>query len=190
MPEGTTQEVRQFAPTPSSEAAALKEIDFLMKRLDHNIDYTQSATRMIYLVNGAILAAAYFGFGQIQPLYNAFFAACALSLLLAAINYLHANFFQSHYAWYKVIEEDIRARLASSAGAAGVDSEQITKDLHARHDRYFRSDKLVHRILPFKRTHSTYLWIHLIIAMFLLAAALAFLCLGWEQWHLESMRNK
>src|SRR5215204_2333715 len=85
-----------------------KLLDFLTKRLDHTLTHTQTSTQHIYLVNGAILAATYFAFGQKWPLWVSFIIAAGLASLLGVVNWLHANFLNMQSAWYRAIDEEIR----------------------------------------------------------------------------------
>ncbi len=57
------------APDDSAhQQQVFKLIEFLTKRLDHTLAQSETSTRHIYLVNGAILAAVYFAFGRDWPL--------------------------------------------------------------------------------------------------------------------------
>lgn len=69
-----------------------KLVEFLTTRLEHTLNHSQTSTKHIYLVNGAILAAAYFLFGRSLPLWAACAVTAALALLLCLVNWLHANF--------------------------------------------------------------------------------------------------
>jgi hypothetical protein len=83
-------------------------ISYLKMRLDHTLTHLQTASKMIYLIDGAVLAFAYFlvnTFGLSTGL--AFFLA-ALSLILAGINFLHSRFILTQQHWYREI--DIRMR--------------------------------------------------------------------------------
>lgn len=147
-----------------------KYIDFLMTRLEQIIGWTQNATKLIYLVNGAILAAIYFSFKRINPISNSFIVAGVLCLVLSLVNYLHANFLQSHYAWYKATEEEVRRVFSTMSFMTG----SPPHDLLESHERYFKSDKFIPCFFWLRHTHSTYVWIHLIIAIVLIICSIVF----------------
>lgn len=87
-----------------------KLVEFLTTRLEHTLNHSQTSTKHIYLVNAAILAAAYFLFGRNNlPLWVACAVTAALALLLCLVNWLHANFLNVQNAWYRAIDEQIRA---------------------------------------------------------------------------------
>ena len=65
-------ETASLKPDGKSKADKYQLIDYLIKRLEHTISHTQTATKLIYFVNGAILAAVYFEFGKVQPISSAF----------------------------------------------------------------------------------------------------------------------
>jgi magnesium-transporting ATPase (P-type) len=85
-----------------------KFIEFLTKRLDHTASDTETSTRQIYLVKGTILAAVYFAFGRDWRLWVSLIVTAFLALVLAILNWFHANFLHVQHAWYRTIHEEIR----------------------------------------------------------------------------------
>lgn len=162
------------AQEDSSVEERMKYADFLLTRLEQIITWTQNSTKLVYLVNGAILAAIYFGIGKVQPLAHALYAAAFLALLLAVVNYLHANFLQSHYAWYKVTE----AELWSYFSSLGVRDESAAEQMDRRHKEYFRADTWLRRLFLFRRSHSTFVWMHVAVSAFCLVLAMVFVVLA------------
>ncbi len=151
-----------------------KFLEFLITRLNHIISWTQNATKLIYAVNGAILASVYFGFGKIPSTYYIFLGGGVLALHLAAINYLHANFLKIHYTWYKATELEIRNLFSTMDLPTEVQSFDVGKvqgDL-------FASDKAAKRIFLFRRTHATYMWLHAFVAGFLMLCSVLFFVLA------------
>lgn len=161
-----------------NEDQRFKLIDFLIKRLDHTLSHTQTATRLIYLVNGAILAAVYFEFGKVQP-SAAFLVAGVLTLLLSIINYLHANFHATQNTWYRTIDEEIRNIFISFPDIKDV----WPRHLGESYDRVWKSykgcyGKLIRHLFLFKRTHRIYVWIHIVVAFFLFFISVYFFYLA------------
>ena len=147
-----------------------KLIDYLIKRLEHTISHTQTATKLIYLINGAILAAVYFEFGKVKPISAAFLVAGILTLLLCIVNFFHANFMAIQNAWYRTIDQEIRNVF--------INTEDINK-LWPKHlgeslDETLKSYKGYYCFFLFNRTHLIYVWIHLILAISLLIFSLSF----------------
>lgn len=86
-------------------------IDYLKMRLDHTLTHLQAASKMIYLIDGGVLAFAYFlvnGFGLSRGI-SGFLAA--VSFILAGINYLHSRFVLTQQHWYQQIDQRMRELL-------------------------------------------------------------------------------
>jgi hypothetical protein len=83
-------------------------------RLDQTLQHTQQATRLIYLVNGAVLGALYFLFDKFpaNPIAQKSIMICAL-VALGFINLMHAFLILSQGRWYGAID----AALAKSVKA-------------------------------------------------------------------------
>ncbi len=168
-------EISSVSSTPDEKLKEdkYKLIDYLIKRLEHTITHTQTATKLIYLVNGAILAAVYFEFGKVQPISAAFLVGGVLTLLLCIVNFLHANFMAIQNAWYRTIDQEIRKVFLSLKGLEGLWSKHLGESLNEVLEEYDTN----YCIFRFKRTHKIYVWLHLIVAIFLLIFSLAFFCM-------------
>lgn len=123
--------MNQEKPT-TDENPAKKEnlgtrIDYLKMRLDHTLTHLQAASKMIYLIDGAVLAFAYFlvnAFGLSRGI--AVFLA-AVSFILAGINFLHSRFILTQQHWYRQI--DIRMKeLLEERDLPPVPKNRFTKE--------------------------------------------------------------
>ena len=153
-----------------------KLIEYFIKRLEHTISHTQTATKLIYLVNGAILAAVYFEFGKVKPLSAAFLVGGILTLLLSIINFLHANFMAVQNAWYSTIDREIRNVFLKFKNM----TEVWPKHLGEQFDEVLKSYRSYYRFFPFNRTHRIYVWIHLTLAIFLLFSSISFFYMSYK----------
>lgn len=160
-----TQEVKKIDRTNK-----YKLIDYFTKRLDHTITHTQTATKLIYLVNGAILAAVYFEFGKIQPIWAAFLVGSILTILLSIVNILHANFMAMQSAWYRTIDQEIRKVFMSLEGLKEIWENHLGESM----DKVLRNYETYYPFFLFNRTNKIYVWLHLILAIFLFLCSLAF----------------
>ena len=154
-------------------------VEYLTKRLDDTLRHNQVSTRNIYFVNGAILAAIYFTFGRQEFAEQwRFFIAAILSLLLAVVNWLHANFLRNQNSWYGAIDAQIREVFLTINGLPKVWPKALN-DFRREFEKKADNDsnkyeKQVSRLLPFGRTYWTYPGIHVVMAVFLFLAFLFF----------------
>lgn len=155
-----------------------KLLDFLTKRLDHTLTHTQTSTQHIYLVNGAILAAAYFAFDRNWPLWVSFIIAAVLALLLCLVNWLHANFLNVQNAWYRAIDEEIRKVFLKFDQFDGVWPDH----LGIARDRVLQEMNRYPTVLRFRHTHAVYVWIHLVLSIFLFFATVGFIVAAVCSW--------
>jgi hypothetical protein len=156
-------ETSEYHKTEGDERI-FKLLDFLINRLDHTLTHTQTSTKHIYLVNGAILAAAYFTFDREWPLWVSFSVTAALSAPLCIVNWLHANFLNVQNAWYRAIDEKIRKVFLKFHNF-----DEVRPDhLGVARDRVLRAMNRCPKVLRFRHTHAVYVWIHLVLSMFLL----------------------
>ena len=162
-----------------------KLIDYFIKRLEHTISHTQTATKLIYLVNGAILAAVYFEFGKVKPLSAAFLVGGILTLLLSIINFLHANFMAVQNAWYSTIDREIRNVFLKFKNM----TEVWPKHLGEKFDDVLKSYRSYYSFFPFNRTHRIYVWIHLTLALFLLFFSISFFFMSYRTPRCISIAN-
>ncbi len=148
-----------------------KLLDFLMKRLEQTLAHNEASTRHIYLINGAILAAVYFAFGQTWQLWVRFLVAAAFVLLLGIVNWLHANFLHVQHAWYRAIDEEIRMVFLKFKGFEAIWPHHLGE---AR-DRVLKELNRSPRLFRFRQTHAVHVCIHVVLAMFLLLMTVVFI---------------
>ena len=143
------------------------QVEFWMKRLDHTLSHTDSSNKNIYVVDGAVLAAVYFGLQQfgkadspaspdrmllvfpfieptVQLVPGVVHVAAWPVLLLCMLNLLHARLVISQGKWYADIDSRLR--------------HLLQQDKLRKNDSWWK--KLV-------GTHAVYAWIHVSIAVFL-----------------------
>ncbi len=102
---------------PSNEQSTYKiRVDYWLKRLDHTLSHTQIGSRLIYVVDGALLALLYFSLNTFGTKPSTFFViAVALPVLfLSLLNWLHARFILVQYAWYKGIDKKLMTLLSET----------------------------------------------------------------------------
>ena len=110
--------------------------EYWSKRLDHTLTHTQASSRLIYLVDGAVLALVYFAiqtFGATRRLVG--FASLPV-FVLVLLNAMHALLIRTQAWWY----HNLDVRLATLLGVQRV--ERATKF----------------------GTHEIYQWMHWLIA--------------------------
>jgi hypothetical protein len=140
-------------------------VEFWSKRLDHTLSYTQTATRLIYLVDGAVLALLFFLIQTLGTTRSVIFIIAFPTILLSLLNLLHSRFMSLQHSWYTGIEAQMRQLLGQ---------EQI---VHRPARRYFAS------------THGVYRAIHILIWLFLTAAAVVMLLYGLGYFELLEIRK-
>ncbi len=133
-------------------------LEYWHKRLDHTLQHTQSATKHIYLADGAVLGFCYFWIKALGVSRVAIGTASVPVLLLAVMNYLHAGLIGNQQSWYNGIDKHIR-RL-----------------LHEPEVDHLVTNKIK---IPFMRsTHRTYQCIHLAICVALLIVGIVMALYG------------
>ena len=123
--------------------------NYWLKRLDHTLTHTQTSSRLIYLVDGAVLALIYFSVHTLGASRQVIALMVAPTVLLIAMNVLHARLViiqRDHYL-------GIDTRLRNLLQQPGV---------QWRTRRY-----------RFASTHGLYCAMHLAVAIFLGIVALA-----------------
>lgn len=79
--------------------------EYYKTRLEHTSQHTRGYTRLIYMINGAVLALLFLAIEHGDKLTNPVLVARAGLLVLAAINVLHALFMFRQREWYRRIDE-------------------------------------------------------------------------------------
>lgn len=94
-----------FKQPPPTSLRLVPALKFWQKRLDHTLQHTQSSTRLIYFVDGAVLALCYFIFSlQDSESNGAKLLIIGLILaFLAIINHWHAAIIKRQGRWYRFI---------------------------------------------------------------------------------------
>ena len=129
--------------------------EYWSKRLDHTLTHTQTSSRLIYLIDGAVLAFVYFSIQTLGATRPVILVASLPTFLLVVLNGLHARLIGLQHSWYSGIDAKLRCLLR-------VDQVQ-----HAKSYRVLGS------------THGVYRAMHAIIATFLFLSAVAMLLYGF-----------
>src|SRR5947209_6347519 len=74
-------------------------------RLDHTLQYTQTATRLIYIVNGGVGAIIYFIAGKLHDQPKFIFLIAFLLIVLAVVNVIHGLLLLTQRNWYRVLDD-------------------------------------------------------------------------------------
>lgn len=116
--------------------------DYWHKRLDHTLQHTQTATRLIYIADGAVLGFCYFWIQALDFSRYAIGTATLPVFLLAVMNYFHACFITNQNSWYNGID----AKLFNLLSQSEVDHSEPPEHIF---DKYFllKSLKSSHRAL-------------------------------------------
>ena len=133
---------------------AVGAVDYYKTRLSQTIKYTGDSTRLIYAVNGAVVAFIYFVVGKLGSFEYTRHIVVAALVVLAIINLLHARLLVVQRAWYRKLDEKYAA--ASGARRVALDESQCFK----RTTAWFGS------------THNLYATIHFVVALTLVVAAI------------------
>lgn len=107
-----------------AEDKELRELraEYWSKRLDHTLTHTQTSSRLIYLIDGAVLALVYFSVQTLCPTRSVILIGSLPTFLLAVLNGLHARLITLQHSWYSGIDTRLPELLA-------VDPVQHTKTL-------------------------------------------------------------
>lgn len=142
-----------------SERAAARQlrVEYWGKRLDHTLTHTQTSSRLIYLIDAAVLAFVYFSIQTLGATRLVVMVASLPTLLLVALNWMHARLIEVQRSWYSGIDAKLREVL-------GVEAVQCPTTLRR-----------------WNSTHGIYRAMHSAIAAFLFVAAVLMLLygLGW-----------
>lgn len=144
--------------TAEADTQLKLRVDYWFKRLDHTLTHTQTSSRLIYLVDGAVLAMVYFvinAFGSTRQIV--FFASLPV-LVLAVLNGMHALLISTQHWWYRSIDKELAALL----GMRRLEPSDTTK-------HWWRS------------THGIYKWMHWLIGglLFVMACLMLAYGIGW-----------
>lgn len=101
------------------KTAKMDASEYYKLRLEHTIQHLQQATRLIYLVGGAVVAMFYFVIDKMSTVPSHRTLAGMLLLLLCAVNVVHALFIREQATWYSRFDK----ALAESIGAKEIGRE-------------------------------------------------------------------
>ncbi len=107
--------------------------NYWLKRLDHTLTHTQSSSRLIYLVDGAVLALLYFAIQTFGPSRQVVFLAAFPTFLLAALNLFHARLIAIQHSWYRhrraaqTVAGTTRDPASTRTAAAGEHTRSLSK---------------------------------------------------------------
>lgn len=88
--------------------------DYWYKRLDHTLQHTHIATKLIYIADGAVLGFCYFWIRNLNFEWYAILTAAFPVFLLAVMNYFHACFITNQNSWYNGIDAKLQNLLSQS----------------------------------------------------------------------------
>lgn len=96
---------------------SIKELrlEYWTKRLDHALNHMLTASKLIYLVDGAVLALIYFIADRFAYTRQFALAVFLVFLILAIINYLHSEFLRIQNHNYQIINKRILKILGESS---------------------------------------------------------------------------
>jgi len=131
--------------------------EYLGKKLDHTITHTQTASKLFYMVDGAVLALVYFVIGKLGGTRTAVLISCLPIMTLLILNILHSEFVRLQGHWYRATDDRLRTRL----GELEIEEPEESK-------------------LKFSSAHGVFRAIHLVIAgaLFIICGAMIAYGLG------------
>jgi hypothetical protein len=128
--------------------------EYWSKRLDHTLTHTQTSSRLIYIIDGAVLALMYFSIQTLGASRPVILFASLPTFLLVVLNGLHARLIELQRSWYSGINTKLMELL------------NVNQVNHIKSYRVLGS------------THRVYRSMHAVIAIFLFLAALIMLLYG------------
>ena len=163
-------EENRDAKQPNSEVC-----QYYRTRLEHTLLHTQQSTRLIYLINGAMLALLYFLVGKFEKQET---FAFVILVVLAFVNALHAVLIVIQGTWYSSIDNGyakfLKTREMVNLPAERESLSLLLKSLKSPHGLYATIRGLLAILL--KTTHGLYATIHGFLAIVLLIASFWVLC--------------
>lgn len=127
---------------------------YWLKRLDHTLTHTQTASRLIYVVDGAVLALIYFVIQAFGASRQIILFMSVTAILLMVLNLLHARFVIIQREHYRAIDAKLLLLL---------DQQQVKYETERK---------------TLASTHGIYCMIHIAIALFVAIAAAVMLLYG------------
>jgi hypothetical protein len=106
------------------EGVAMGPAEYFKLRLEHTIQHTQQSTRLIYIVNGAVLGMIYFVIQASDFPARKGVIVLALSTLVM-INFLHVLLIFRQGHWYHAIDKELASTVKASPVRLGDGSDRI-----------------------------------------------------------------
>ena len=128
--------------------------NYWLKRLDHTLTHTQTSSRLIYIVDGAVLALIYFVVQAFGATRQIVLVMSGSTILLMVLNLLHARLVIIQREHYRAIDAQLRHLLNQQQ----VQFETVRKWLAS--------------------THGIYCLIHIAIALFVAFVAAVMILYG------------
>ena len=105
--------------------------EYYKTRLEHTLRHTQESTRLIYLVNGAVIALIYFMVEKATSLPRRDWIVLGCLVVLAVVNWLHFLLMRRQGRWYAALDDgyssaveqraiELPGRLSTHGAYAGV----------------------------------------------------------------------
>jgi len=128
---------RETANTNTAEDGGTQKqvIQFWTKRLDHTINHTHSISKLLYTVEGALVALVSFGVKSFGAGRAVMLVAIVPTLVLAALLWMHADFLEAQRRWYWDISNHIQGLVGGpefkrAQGGLPKSSHHIHKNIH------------------------------------------------------------
>jgi hypothetical protein len=91
-------------PPKISDSLRKLRIEFWTKRLEHTHAHTQSSSRLLYLIDGAVLALLAFIVEKLRPSGSDELYVAIPILFLALLSHYHAEIIMRQREWYNAID--------------------------------------------------------------------------------------
>jgi len=150
-------------PAVADDKGQALRVDYLLKRIDHTLQFTFTITKLMYLVNGAGLAFIYFAFNKDTRLGGPSTIGFIIALTLSALNVIHANFVYNQHMWYRVDSSALDKE-------TGCDTTQRDRAYKTEREASWRT-----KLSPIKSAHGTFWWFHMFTALALFVLGLVLL---------------
>lgn len=141
------------------------KLDFLYKRLDHTLNHNHEVTKLIYIIDGAVLAFFYFIIKNFMDKWDyTLYWSSFLFLLLAIINYFHVSFLRMQNGWYQELNTQIQYELGiknkPKEDERNInDKKEVLKNME-NDEIYFNYQKLLSLFFRPKSSSNAHVLIH------------------------------
>ena len=80
-------------------------VEYWTTRSNQTLSHTDSSSRLIYVIDGAVLALVYFAINTLGPSRSVILLMSFPVFMLAVINYLHSEFIRIQHHWTNNIDK-------------------------------------------------------------------------------------